>query len=315
PTDNQIDLTNYSLKRKSSIVSTSTQTLASASVFNGKFISAKGFFLIASSEYQGSANPDLRYSSQSYHMAYDDDSIILLNNNQIIDQVDYTAIDEGQSLERKAFQNNLCVSAQGQGELLGNGCDTDNASDFEIRTIPNPQNSQSLLEPRENQEETTITQSDSSVRSSTNISRFYVQDLGTISGKFSHLEIYGETDTPGKWTAELCKISANLYIWYQCAFSSPIVSSESNETISSTSTKELITFDFPLTELQEGENYTLVIKQPGDAGQMFTSALYGSPKDGSANGNVISHNRDPQNYNWSYDVYNIGIQDIYYLLK
>ncbi|MBU3925005.1 lamin tail domain-containing protein [Patescibacteria group bacterium] len=54
---------------------------------------------------------------------------------------------DGQSLERKAYQNNNCVSAQNAGENLGNSCDTGNLDDFEVRLVPNPQNSQSAAEP------------------------------------------------------------------------------------------------------------------------------------------------------------------------
>ncbi|MEK7463347.1 MAG: hypothetical protein AAB621_03240, partial [Patescibacteria group bacterium] len=62
------------------------------------------------------------------------------------DEVYYISIIEGKSLERKALSNNICVSAQGDGEFLGNGCDNDSV--WEIRDIPNPQNSQNFIEPR-----------------------------------------------------------------------------------------------------------------------------------------------------------------------
>ena len=71
------------------------------------------------------------------------------NNSDEIDCISYSdVISAGQSLERKAFSNNQCVSAQNENEFLGNGCDTDSDSDFEIRPIPNPQNSSSFPEPR-----------------------------------------------------------------------------------------------------------------------------------------------------------------------
>lgn len=69
-----------------------------------------------------------------------------------VDRVSYrgdSIRNPGQSLERKAKQGDVCVSSQSAGEFLGNGCDSDDAaSNFEIRSAPNPQNSKSLPEPR-----------------------------------------------------------------------------------------------------------------------------------------------------------------------
>lgn len=147
PTENVIDLTGWSLKRLSSFTSTSTQNLVSG--FSTSTIAAKGFFLIASPEDSSTSTiPDLRYN-RSYHLANEEDVAILVNNlGEEVDRLAYQSIEGGKSLERKAWQNNSCVSAQGDGEFLGNGCDTDSATDFEIRQTPNPQNSQSLAEPR-----------------------------------------------------------------------------------------------------------------------------------------------------------------------
>lgn len=58
-----------------------------------------------------------------------------------------SVLDANQSYERKAWQDS-CASAQGSGEGLGNGCDMDNASDFEVRPVSNPQNTASGLEPQ-----------------------------------------------------------------------------------------------------------------------------------------------------------------------
>ncbi len=157
PNNNQIDLTGYSLKRRPSANSTSTQTLVKADDFQNKIIPAKGFILIASPEYQASSSsPDIIYS-HSYRLSDNDDVITLYNNNdEIIDEINYSNIEAGQSLERKALSDNQCVSSQLDGEFLGNGCDTaqtgadytQTSADFEIRNNPNPQNSQSLPEPR-----------------------------------------------------------------------------------------------------------------------------------------------------------------------
>lgn len=78
--------------------------------------------------------------------------IILYNaSDTIVDSIEYTSssIEEGKSLERKALLDGACVSPSGDGEFLGNGCDTDAADDFQIRDIPLPQNSENLPEPRE----------------------------------------------------------------------------------------------------------------------------------------------------------------------
>ncbi|MDP3014362.1 MAG: lamin tail domain-containing protein, partial [Candidatus Subteraquimicrobiales bacterium] len=155
PTDVQIDLTSYFLKRKNSATATSTQTLVKTDDFQGRIIPAKGFFLIASPEYNATTTPDVRYS-YSYRLANTDDVVILYNNNdEIIDEVAYQNIPASKSLERKAWQNNQCLSSQLDGEFLGNGCDKsydndddNNTTDFEIRQTPNPQNSSSLPEPR-----------------------------------------------------------------------------------------------------------------------------------------------------------------------
>lgn len=149
PTGSQIDLTGYFLERKNSVAATTTTVLANEEAFNGKTIASKGFLLVASQTYQGTKTFDLKYSQVSNHLAYNDDVVILYSGASVIDEISYQNINEGQSLERKAFSNDSCVSSQGDGEFLGNGCDTgDSVNDFEIRTMPNPQNSASLFEPR-----------------------------------------------------------------------------------------------------------------------------------------------------------------------
>jgi hypothetical protein len=156
PTSADISLTGYSLKRRPSVLGTTTQTLVNSTNFASTTIKADSFLLIASKEYQGSSTPDIFYSYTSYHLDYDDDAVVLYNaSSTIVDEVDYANIESGKSLERKALSDNVCVSAQGSGEFLGNGCDTGNfsaeggpASSWEIRDIPHPQNSLSFPEPR-----------------------------------------------------------------------------------------------------------------------------------------------------------------------
>jgi hypothetical protein len=151
PTSEDVNLANYSLKRKSSILSTTTQALVNADNFSGTTIKSRGFLLIASREYQGSSTPDIYYSNTTHHLAYDDDAVILYDANGIaIDEVDYENIGAGKSLERNALSGGVCVSSYGDGEFLGNGCDTNNPSDFELRDISNPQNLNNFPEPRNN---------------------------------------------------------------------------------------------------------------------------------------------------------------------
>ncbi len=147
PTDRTINLNGWELRKRSS--SGSETNLVDSRKFLGS-IAPKSFFLIAHRDYQGPIKPDLLYSTDS-DLAYSNNSVVLYNkdhkNGSIVDIVSYSTIPKGKSIERKALQNGTCVSAQGNGELLGNGCDkTGTISDFEVRDTPNPQNSESQKE-------------------------------------------------------------------------------------------------------------------------------------------------------------------------
>ncbi len=123
------------------------------------FIPAHGFYLWANSSY-ASVSPD---AATSQSIAANNGIAIRLgpeDTGTIIDSVAWgTAtngfgegtllgdLEDNQSFERKAWTDS-CVSAQGSGETLGNGCDnSDNLSDFEVRGTPTPQNSSSGTEP------------------------------------------------------------------------------------------------------------------------------------------------------------------------
>ena len=149
PTAAAVTLDGWELRKKSS---TGTE---SNLVDDGKFtgtILAKGFFLIAHPDYKGSKTADLIYSV-STGLAYENNAIILYDadnaEGEIIDEVAYEEIPKGKSLERQAWKNGFCFPPFGEYEFSGNGCDANTESGFDIREIPNPQNSQSLLEPRE----------------------------------------------------------------------------------------------------------------------------------------------------------------------
>jgi len=157
PTDSAISLDGWYLKRKATPTSEEENLVSkTSSAFNGKTIAPSGFFLVASNQYSGSKTPDVRYSQNSVFLAENGDVILLYNNNgEIVDEIEYGAIDKDRSLERKAFYNNNCVAAQDSGEFLGNACEADYfsaeggpASGWDIRQAPNPQNSLSLPEPR-----------------------------------------------------------------------------------------------------------------------------------------------------------------------
>lgn len=142
-----VDLSGWDLKKR-----TSTGTLGNLAMNITGTIPARGFFLIASQEYNGYVIPDFRYTQSSNTLAGSNNSVVLVDEDgAIYDEVSYA--DEvlvGQSLERKALSGGACVSSQAAGEYLGNGCDVlGNISDFEVRATPNPQNSSALPEPRD----------------------------------------------------------------------------------------------------------------------------------------------------------------------
>jgi hypothetical protein len=166
PTESEVDLSDWSVQYLSG-TATTTGNVSKKNFEAGNKVPAKGFFLIArglngsnADGYAGSVTPDLTHRTFSMSGASSGAKIFLVKNQEkvdsfddsdIVDKLDYSfsVPAAGQSLERKTVENNNCVSAVGSGEFLGNGCDTDSGqNDFETRTTPNPQNTQSLPEPR-----------------------------------------------------------------------------------------------------------------------------------------------------------------------
>lgn len=148
PTDSVIDLDNHSLR----IIKEEATSSDPLAVFTaGQIINARSFFLVGFDNYNQSTSTaaDVFHSSYSL-LSGKIATIILYNESDIVDEFNYDPdnLSDGQSFERRAFSANVCVSAENNGEFLGNGCDTDNAADFEIREIPNPQNSHNFPEPR-----------------------------------------------------------------------------------------------------------------------------------------------------------------------
>ena len=146
PTDDPVDLIGWLLKKKTS--AGNEINLVSSGKFFGT-IAPRSFFLIAHQNYSGLTTLDLVYSANSRNLAYKNNSAVLYDaDDNVIDEVSWSEIPKDQSIERKAYDTSQCVSAQNDGEYLGNGCDSDDQSDFESRIVPDPQNTQSLSEPR-----------------------------------------------------------------------------------------------------------------------------------------------------------------------
>ena len=126
-------------------------------------VKSHGYYLIAyPTKYLGLTTPDKTYSSTS--SALTDNNTVLLYSDAgvtLVDKVGWgSAIDKessasanpnvGEGLERKANTSSTVASmtSGGADELMGNAEDTDNnVSDFIVRVVSQPQNSNSTLEP------------------------------------------------------------------------------------------------------------------------------------------------------------------------
>ena len=176
PTNSTTSLSGYSIQYLSG-VATSTDKIRDnhtmSNFENNAQISPYGFFLLVNRAATStlSSKADMIYSSSTFSLSgistgasiflvNATTSISDINDPRIIDSLSYgnpslsvwnaTSIVPGanKSLERKSWQNGYCLLAQGNGEFLGNGCDTDSVTDFDLRDVPTPQNSKNLPEPR-----------------------------------------------------------------------------------------------------------------------------------------------------------------------
>jgi hypothetical protein len=155
PTESPIDLKGHRLVK---LTASGTETVLIEDI--DMVIGARGFLLFGHDDYTGSITPDKVYSSG----AISSNNSIILDRGSINDLVDLVGMGSagtfegtaasnpasGKSLERKAHAEATAVSmtAGGTDEFLGNGYDTqNNAQDFVIRSLPEPQNSQSSTEP------------------------------------------------------------------------------------------------------------------------------------------------------------------------
>lgn len=155
PSQSDISLNGWQLKRKTQA---GTESVLVGTISGT--IRSHGFFLITHVDYTGSTSADQVYSENNSLSA---NNTVLLYDNQglLIDKVGFgTATDKegsaetdpstGTSRERKAnaVSTPATMSIGGVDELAGNAEDTDNnAADFILRNIPQPQNSNSTAEP------------------------------------------------------------------------------------------------------------------------------------------------------------------------
>ena len=154
-----MDLDNWSLRLRTDDA-TSTDSLA---IFGGNesdktIINAKGFLLLGLNNYDSinynNKSADIVRSNALGQKATTSYSILLLNDSEIIiDSIAYigNSIEDGQSLERKANESSsIETMINGVDQYAGNGFDgIGDLSDFITRINPQPQNFESLLEPRQ----------------------------------------------------------------------------------------------------------------------------------------------------------------------
>lgn len=167
PTDSAISLDGYSIQYISG-KATNTTTIYKDNLKSGLSINPLSFLLLANKNGKFSDMADDTYnislSSNSsgglIFLVSSSTKIISINDPNITDSLSYGSSNinipekadipkDNQSIERKAIFNGQCVSAIGDGEYLGNSCNSNMPTDFEIREKPTPQNSSSLPEPRQ----------------------------------------------------------------------------------------------------------------------------------------------------------------------
>ncbi len=90
PTNSEIDLAGWALKKKTSTGTFSN--LVSAGAFVGK-ISAKGYFVVAHESYLGPLAVNLKYSANSNNLAYTNNSAVLYySDGSVMDEVSWAEI-------------------------------------------------------------------------------------------------------------------------------------------------------------------------------------------------------------------------------
>lgn len=170
PTDSPVELSLWSLQYVSGSADTVSISTASKKNFSdGNILLPHSFFLVARGKdgegtdgYRGRRVPDLSHRTFSLSGASTGGKIFLVRDQypidngadpDIVDNIDYSFLlpENNNSIERRAWMNGACVSAlpDNEGTFSGHGCDSDMiGNDFEIRAVSNPQNTESLIEPR-----------------------------------------------------------------------------------------------------------------------------------------------------------------------
>lgn len=157
PTDSDLSLDSWRMGRKTSSGADANDLVATIS----GTIPAHGFFLLASENYDGATLADQTYATASGSLATNNTVLLFDSTDSLVDKLGMgTASDNeasssanpatGASRERKALSTSTSGSMGigGGDEFLGNGEDSDNnLADFVTRAIPQPQNSDSAVEP------------------------------------------------------------------------------------------------------------------------------------------------------------------------
>ncbi len=166
PTNSNINLSQWHITKTTTDGTSETNFIAAGLIGT---IPAHGFYLIANSASSAAPIADITYST-----GFSTDSTITLYSDNKITVIDRVGIGSAtvkelsdapnptisESIERKATSASTTqtMAIGGIDEFQGNGEDTDNnTNDFVLRSIPQPQNSSSSLEPVPTQTPTSTT--------------------------------------------------------------------------------------------------------------------------------------------------------------
>lgn len=159
PNESSVDLEGWRMTRKTD---TGTESNLVSSFPEGTMITARGYYLISSPDYDGSPSADTTYSATTNSIAADNTVLLYQDaGDTLIDKVGMGAAVDSEtstttvpaadsSVERKANATSTSetMGSGGADETAGNGHDTDNnTNDFVSRTSSQPQNSGSSTEP------------------------------------------------------------------------------------------------------------------------------------------------------------------------
>jgi len=171
--DTAVDLSGGSLEYAGGAGILSASSSVSKKNFeDGATIPAHGFFLVArgldaqgKDGYRGTTTPDTAHRSFSLSGASTGGTVLLVagadrvnsvDDMRVVDYVRYSGFvpAASSSIERKAFEGDVCISAASgtPGALRGNACAGHDQSVFELRSGPEPQNTRSEFEPRDEEE-------------------------------------------------------------------------------------------------------------------------------------------------------------------